>query len=325
VEGTVARLLGLGVPGLAIAAILGGVIVEPFRGRFLADALGASILFIVAATLALALIRLSVVGSDAGFDWRRNPAWLGLTLGIVAVATVAAMPLSVVAGPAIETVIALALIPGLILGLFIGLDRTIRRVVFVLLGWAVVIFVITRVFGGNGATGKPPNSLIPGTDTTSGADQVITFSVVGLSLAVGVTVILVLAALWMRRFRPPAEDPLEESRTIDRGQIGRPRLRGRRWLGRRPAPETAAAAYVALVVDLEDHPAVRRGPAETPAEHAARLRADGRTALSLDLLAADYALARYGGVELSAREDRRAVGRWRGLRRHLVRPRSDAG
>ena len=80
VEDTVARLLGLGVPGLAISAILGGVIDEPFRGRFLADALGASIVFVVAATLALALTRMTAVGSDAGFDWRRNPTWLGLTM-----------------------------------------------------------------------------------------------------------------------------------------------------------------------------------------------------------------------------------------------------
>jgi hypothetical protein len=38
----------------------------------------------------------------------------------------------------------------------------------------------------------------------------------------------------------------------------------------------------------------------------------------LDLLAADYALARYGDVALSAGEDRRAVGRWRLLRRSLT-------
>ncbi|MBA2382764.1 MAG: hypothetical protein H0V73_11695, partial [Chloroflexi bacterium] len=43
--------------------------------------------------------------------------------------------------------------------------------------------------------------------------------------------------------------------------------------------------------------------------------------LSLDLLAADYALARYGEIELAPREDRRAVDRWRVLRRRLaVRP-----
>jgi hypothetical protein len=78
---------------------------------------------------------------------------------------------------------------------------------------------------------------------------------------------------------------------------------------------------VALVDDLERHVDVRRDPAETPTAHAARLRTNGRSGLSLDLLAADYALARYGGVELPAREDRRAVARWRDLRRRIaIRP-----
>ena len=90
-------------------------------------------------------------------------------------------------------------------------------------------------------------------------------------------------------------------------------------------PRTAAEAYVALVDDLERHPGVRRGPAETPATHAARLRAEGEAALSLDLLAADYALARYGGIDLPAHEDRRAVDRWRRLRKLLPAAGTAAG
>ena len=77
---------------------------EPYRGQFLAGALSASIVFIVAATLALALIRLTAIGTDGGFDWRRNPAWLRLTVSLIVVAIVAAVPLSVVAGTAIEAV-----------------------------------------------------------------------------------------------------------------------------------------------------------------------------------------------------------------------------
>jgi hypothetical protein len=76
-------------------------------------------------------------------------------------------------------------------------------------------------------------------------------------------------------------------------------------------------AYVALIDDLERRPEVRRDPSETPAEHAGRLRDEGRGALALDLLAADYALARFGGIELGAREDRRAVARWHHLRARL--------
>ncbi|HEX2755567.1 MAG TPA: DUF4129 domain-containing protein [Candidatus Limnocylindrales bacterium] len=128
---------------------------------------------------------------------------------------------------------------------------------------------------------------------------------------------MVLVALWMRR-TPPPDGQIGETRTIDPSGDGiAPRRRWHRF-GRRPAPTTAVAAYVALVGDLDRHPNVRREPAETPAAHAARLRADGLAELSLDLLAADYALARYAGVTLPEREDRRAVGRWRGLRRRLI-------
>jgi hypothetical protein len=59
-------------------------------------------------------------------------------------------------------------------------------------------------------------------------------------------------------------------------------------------------------------------PAESPAEHAARLRASGTSGspgLALDLLAADYELVTFARVHLSEREERRAISRWRRLRR----------
>ncbi len=54
---------------------------------------------------------------------------------------------------------------------------------------------------------------------------------------------------------------------------------------------------------------MRREPGETPSEHAGRLRRTGLGALSLDLLAADYGLVRYGARDLTAVEERRAIGR----------------
>ncbi|HEY8799609.1 MAG TPA: DUF4129 domain-containing protein [Candidatus Limnocylindrales bacterium] len=325
VEDTVARLLGLGVPGLAISAIVGGVIDEPFRGRFLADALGASIVFVVAATLALALTRMTAVGSDAGFDWRRNPTWLGLTVGLLVVAIVAAVPLSVVAGTAIEAVFAIAVGPLLLAGLLTGLDRTVRRVLGLILVVGVILLVVIQIFAGSATNPPPPPGVAAGQGRPAVADQVMTMSIGGLLLIAAVIAILVLAAVWMQRTQPPEEDLVEESRTIDRGDGGAPRLRRRRLFGRRPEPADAVAAYVALVRDLDGHPEVRRGAAETPAEHAARLRSDGRAALSLDLLAADYALDRYGGVMLPDRENRRAIGRWRVLRRRLPRDPGHSG
>ncbi len=126
----------------------------------------------------------------------------------------------------------------------------------------------------------------------------------GLLLVLAAIGVVVLARLWMRRI-PRFEDDVPETRTIDRG-IDRPgsgrfaRLGRRR---RRPAPIDAATAYEALIDDVADRPAVRREPAETPAEHARRLRSAGSSDLSLDLLAADYALARFAGVTpLDSRE-----------------------
>ncbi len=317
VEDTVARLLGLGVPGLAISAMIGGVVGEPFRGRFLDDGLGMSIVFIVAATLALAITRLTVVGSDGGFDWRRNPTWLGLTIGLLVVAIVVAVPLSVVAGTAIESVFAIALGPMLLLGLLTGLDRTVRRVLGLIFATGLIVLIILRIFAQKPSPPNPAPGAAAGQGTPSVADQVMTISLGGLLLIASVIAILILAAVWLERTRPPDDDLLHESRTIDHGPGHSAPRRRRVRFGRRAEPTGAAAAYVALVRDLDAHPEVRRGAAETPAEHAARLRSDGRATLSLDLLAADYALARYGGRTLPEREDRRAVRRWRALRRRL--------
>lgn len=318
-EATVARMLGLGVPGIAISAIVGGLIGEPFRAGFLADALGASIVFIVAAMLALALTRLNAIGGDAGIDWRRNPLWLVLTVALLLVAIVAAVPLSAVAGTAIETFFAVAIGPLLVLGLLTGLDRRLRRVLGVILVGGLILLVLIRVFGGNPGSSTPAAAgVAAGHGTSPIVDQVMTITFGGALLVVAVLVVVVLAAVWMERVRPPDDDIVGESRTIDRGD-GEPVPHRRRWrLGRQTRPTGAPGAYVALIRDLESHPDVRRGAAETPAEHAARLRSDGRGALSLDLLAADYALDRYGGVSLPEREHRRAVGRWRLLRRRLT-------
>jgi hypothetical protein len=187
------------------------------------------------------------------------------------------------------------------------------------LGAGVVVYLIVTFFPADDpdAAVPPPGAGVP--EQPPVADQIVTAGLGGLLLLGAIVGVVVLAALWMRRARPPDDDPVEESRTIDRGSgDAAPRLR-RRAFGRRPEPVDAAGAYVALVADLERHPAVRREDAETPAEHAARLRRADRTDLRLDLLAADYALARFAGVTLPEREHRRAVGRWRLLRRRLVR------
>ena len=314
-EGTVARLLGIGVPGLAVAALLGGAIGEPFRSRFLADALGASIVFVASAVLALAFARLAAIGTDGGFDWRANPVWLALTLLLLLGAIVAAVPLAAVAGTVISVVISAALFPMLVVGLAMGFDRTGRRVLGFILVAGLVVYTLSRT----GVPGLIPAPAVPtavGPPEPSPVEQMLTMSLGGLLLIATVAGIVLLVALWMRRVKPIDESVLEE-RTIEPGGDTPRRRRPRGWFGRGPDPTSASAAYVALIDELERHPDVRRQPAETPAEHAARLRAIGRSDLSLHLLAADYALARYGGADLTSREDRRGVARWRVLRRRL--------
>lgn len=318
-EDTVTNLLAIGVPGLAVAAMLGGLIVDPYRTRFLGDSLVAAVVFIVVAVLALALTRLDAIGTDAGFDWRRNPPWLLLAIAMMVVAIVIAIPLASVAGTLITVLLSLALWPMLIAGLATGIDRAaVRR--FVVLGSfvVVVLFILFRLFGkvSNGPTSPGADDGGTGPPPPEPSEQLFAIGIGGLLLLGAIVGVVVLIALWMRR-TPPAEGYLGETRTIDASDDGLPPARRRRRFGPRRAPATAAQAYVALIEDLERHPDVRRGPAETPAAHAARLRASAPSGLSLDLLAADYALVRYGGVALSEHEDRRAVGRWRGLRRRL--------
>ncbi|HET9457687.1 MAG TPA: hypothetical protein VFO78_10120, partial [Candidatus Limnocylindrales bacterium] len=122
-EPTLALLLGIGIPGIAFAAIAGGMIADPWRGRFLADTLAAATIFAASATLALALVRLTAVGEDAGFDWRRNPPWIVLVGLLVAVIAVLAQPASAVAGPLIPIVLGVVAGPFLVVAFILGFSR----------------------------------------------------------------------------------------------------------------------------------------------------------------------------------------------------------
>jgi len=322
-EDTVSHLLARGVPGLAIASLLGSLIGEPLRTRFLGETLGSAIVFIAAAALALALTRLDDIGRDGGFNWRRNPKWFLLTVAILATAILVAVPLAALAGTLVSLVISVALGPLLILGLATGLDRTARRVLIFFAIVCAVIFILPRSV-------QPPTGAVAtsgaafGDQPSSTAEKIMTAGLGGLLLLAAIVTVIVLVALWMRRTTPPDED-LHETRTIDVGgdPVELPRRAGR--FRRRATPGTAVEAYVALVDELDRRPDARREVGETPAAHAARMRASGRSGLGLDLLAADYGLARFGDVTLSEREDARGVERWRRLRRSLVRSRPGTG
>ena len=317
----IGNVLGLAVPGLAIAAIVGGMVGEPFRSRFLGEAEPEVLLFLVTAIVALAFARLGLVATGAAVDWRRNPAWLGLLGVLLAGTALLAVAMSLFAGPVIVTTVGALLTPLLIVGFFVGFDvRSVRILALSILGTAAVATLLQLLASQQASKpAQAPGTIVPATPQEPIATSTVTFGVLGIVLAVAVIAILVLARLWLRR--PGDEDStVPETREIDRGDWGAEPGRGRRRgiFRRRPAPRDAVEAYRLLLEDLEAHPSLRRAPGETPAEHAARLRATGRAGLPLELLAADYGLARFGGRELTAREQRRAIRRATSLRRRLT-------
>jgi hypothetical protein len=318
------RLLGVGIVGLTLMAMTGGMISEPWRGRFLSDTLTGTTVFAASAVLGLALARQASIGAESGLDVKRNPIWILLLVALVLAGAGLALPLSQVAAPvvtlAVGAAVAFALGPLALIALIAGFSR---RTVWILAISLLIIAGLAAFFTLVG--GSPGDSLGGGGAGARGAGEASPPAGVLVAAALAViagalVAVAVLVQAWMRR--SPAEDgAVRETRTIDRGESSSaiPRLRRRRF-GTAP-PADAVAAYRALVAELDRSPELRRSPTETPQEHAHRLRMIGATGLSLDLLAADYALARFGDVTLSRREHRRAIGRWRSLRNDLAKSR----
>ncbi len=315
----IGNVLGLAIPGLAAAAIVGGMVAEPFRSGFLAQAQVEVLLFLVTGVLALALSRLALVATGTAVDWRRNPAWLALLVALLAGTAALAIAVSLFAGPVIVVVLGALFAPLLLVGFLVGFDRRSLGIVLLSLFGAVAVATLVQLFSASRGTTSPA---VPGTGAgpadDAGATMPVTFGVLGVVLAVAVIALLVLARLWLRRPRDE-ESLVPETRAIDRGELDA--ADRRQWRGRfrrRPVARDAVAAYRALLADLDADPALRRARAETPTEHAERLRETGRSGLALDLLAADYGLARFGSRTLTAGEQRRALRRAALLRDRLL-------
>ncbi len=318
-DGALGPLVGLGMIWLSFAAALGGMIAEPWRSRFLGDTMVAAVAFGASSALGSALARQIEVAEHAGRSWRANPAWIGLLVAVIALMAAIAIPTSVLAVPAIQLLLGLAVAPVIVIGLLTGWSRTTVRNILITLSGTVVLIVALRLAQGlasqfapaSGAGGVGPGPV------TADSERVVLAVGGGLLGIVAVAGILILLRIWMRQVTTGPDGTLD-TRTIDRS-VGDARIGRRRWRPGRATPHDAAAAYRALLDDLASRGSVRREPAETPAEHAHRVRHDVGGAFGLDLLAADYALARFGGIRLSAHEDRRAVARWRRLRGRLGR------
>jgi hypothetical protein len=317
----VGTMIAVAVPALAMAAVVGGMVAEPWRSLFLDAARLWVLVFLGSAILSLALARLAQVGRGAPVDWRRNPAWLALAGILVLVTAGLAVAIALVAGRTIAVALYVVAVPLLVIGFVVGFDRRSLRIILISLVAVGAIGTILRFVapGGPAAIGGATlTPVVPDGQSEAGTGFAVGFFV--LLLVLGVIAALVLARLWLRR-QPVAASDVDETRVIDHGGSGEAptrRQRGRRFR-RRPRPTDAVAAYRGLLEDLDGRPPVARGPGETPAEHARRLRAAGHGGLGLDLLAADYGLVRFGGAALTPAETRRALGRAERLRQALLR------
>ena len=314
----VTRLVLWGTPGLALPWIAGQLVAEPLRGVFVEQGFVASLTFVSAGFMAAGLARLQVIGQETGVDWRENRSWLGLLVGVLAVVLALGVPAAYLLGLPIEVVARGVLGPlGTLLGYLI-------LVVLIPLAW--VAGLLTELLLGLGlrlpAPGGPPKSGEPFPfPETYDFEQVR-----GGLLTVGIfwVLVLLLAVIvgrtWLRRRARRASRSSSEERFIrlpeTRLRLALPRLAMPRVRRAPPAPRDAVSAYLATLALFSPGDRMRRG-AESPRAHARRI-ADRR----LSLLAADYALARYGGRALTRLENLRALGRWRVLRTKVAAART---
>jgi hypothetical protein len=320
-EDRLERLLTGGTAAIVGAAILGGFVPDPWRERFVADTLIAAVAFAASAIVALALRRHALAGRDRGADWQRNPRWVVLLLVVVAAIAVLAALSAGLVRPALEMLVALALLPLILVGLIVGWTR---RGMYLGLAYAIVASVVALVFNLFGERTRviepaPGGAGLPPAQAPLGIEPSVIAFGSGLLVVLAVIAAYLLARLWARRRAADPADATEE-RFIDRRSTPPSRHRRRSWFGWRAQPADAAAAYRTLLRDLASREEVRREPWETPREHAARLRREQAAGLPLELLAADYSLVAFGGVPLTAREQRRALARWRALRRSIRPP-----
>ena len=317
----IGTLLAVGVPGLAVAAILGGMVTEPWRGDFREAAQAQVLLFLVTGVSALALARLGEAGAGARIDARRNPAWLMLLGGLVLAATALAIWVGATAGSTIATIAAALVVPLLVVGFVAGFDRRTLRILMisVVVMGALGFIIRTLTAGGAGFVGGTVPPAIPPAQGNPQAQTGLALGLLAVVLIAALLGVMLLAGLWLRR---RGGDPVDEDedRVIDRGgELDAPRRRTvRRFARRRHAPTDAVGAYLALLASLEGRDPVARAAGETPTEHARRLRQAGHGAFPLDLLAADVGLVRFAGLTLGPGEDRKAVARAERARRALL-------
>lgn len=308
----VTRLVLWGTPGLALPWIAGQLTAEPLRGVFIEQAFVASLTFVSAGFMAAGLARLQVIGQETGVDWRENRAWLGLVVGVLAIVLAVGVPAARVLGLPIDTVARGLLGP---LGTLLG-----YLVLVILIPLAWVAGLLTELLLGLGLrlpapAGPPkPGEPFPFPQTYDFEQVRGGLLTVGAFWVLIILLAVIVGRTWLRRRARRAGRGSIEERFIRLPEthlrLALPRLGLPRRRTMAP-PHDAVSAYLAAL-ELFDPGTLMRREAESPQAHAQRV-ADRQ----LSLLAADYALARYGGRPLTRLEHLRALGRWRRLQARL--------
>ncbi|MHB8460078.1 MAG: DUF4129 domain-containing protein [Candidatus Limnocylindrales bacterium] len=310
---------GLGGPAICLAAgwLFAGALAEPGRSVVVHAIVGPTILFLIAGPGGTAMNRVAMLGRATGFGWTANRAWIAVLwaglLFVGGVATIAAADAGVAIRDVAPTLLVMVAVVVVARAPSPVARRDSRR--RTVLGWLLILGALSLVLFLPQFTTqpRPTDATAPTTQSqadTTGRSGGAILVLVGLGIALAVAAV-VLRRRWI--VAPTARSGTTDKRLV---AVDWHRLRGGwrvalRRSERPDLPADAVGAYLAALATLGADPTTRRGRGETPADHARRLRADGAGGRALDLLAADYALIRFGGRGLSAVEHRRALGRWR--------------
>lgn len=331
VEASAVRGIRLGLPILIVVWLAGSLVAPAQQPAFRGDALPNTVVFMVAGLLGLGLDGLRAQARLGGFDWRANRGAPALLTVVVGLMVVLAVPAALVLGqPLIELLLALAR-PAIGVVLLILLIRTAPRAVAFAGPWAALAFAIVIFFRLLGV--EPADvaktvqqlqqalQLTPPPDSGGSTGDLPAITAWLVAIAAAGVLVLIVRAWLRRRAAAMAADVFEErSVVLEATRVRWPRLSlGWRQRLAMPRPGDAVSAYRAALTALAMDPDLRRGAAESPAEHGARLRDWDPAGAPLRRLAADYELARFGGRELSGREEARALRRWQRVREAVHR------
>ena len=306
------RLFSFGIPALVVFWIIASITSFHRTDGFLAAAFTVTLTFVSAGLLALGLSRLDDLEVEAA-DRAARRRWLGLLVAIVLLVLVVGVPLALFLGVPVSSAVSGVLGP--LAPVLIWIFYLMSIPIFWLLD------LLSRAIGNPFA--RPPASILSALPTPigngppplfePGTAQVpeLTWLLIAI-VAVGLVLLVrVLAALLRRPVltqRGAAAGEVRAAEAISLPALPHlPRLALRQI--RRPAPRSANEAYRLALTALHDGPQARQA-AETPREHASRI-GDSAVGREMAWLATDYQLGDFATEPLSAKEERRAIERWR--------------